>query len=198
MDDDRLFDIAANDFTCAGMAPTDAEYQFSADVRKFRHFASACTDIAFKYRAVAIWDDDIEASTQTINQLFIQGLVRDFMAWQGAFTATSCVSWPHLKVREGIVARPTNMLELACPFFSNAGLVKCLPTFDESESSWGIEWLWTRAIEDWQMAVFDAYPVGHYRPISAHGARVLPSGYTAPQEAKLLFAKYCITKRNPF
>jgi hypothetical protein len=54
------------------------------------------------------------------------------------------------------------------PIFRRAALERCAPTFSESPSGWGLDWLWPvlcRAAGLGRIAVIDATPVRHTRPV---------------------------------
>jgi len=188
----RRYDLAVNDFTGSNEAPECCEYRYSDDVWKFRHVHQKLAGVADKYKAVAVWDDDVEASPETLNRLFEIGLECGLDAWQPALTRDSVCAWWHLFEKRYSTWRHTSLLDLMCPFFSQNGLAKVWDTFDESDSGWGIEQLWTQRLGDDRQGVIDAYPIRHVRPLRNHNGKLMPSGMTPLQEAELLFKKYSI------
>jgi hypothetical protein len=182
---DRLFDVAANYYR--GPTPV-AEYLSQEDDEKFWTARNQLDRFIFDYEAAAFFDDDIEASTATINNLFLAGIEHGLKLWQGALTRDSiCGGHYHLLVpRESQAIRQVPYIELMCPFFSRAALKTCWPTFQENHSAWGLHLLWPKLLGS--AHVVDALPVRHVRPL--RGQRRMQSGKFPRQEEMELKLKY--------
>lgn len=112
-------------------------------------------------------DDDLSVSTDTLNRMFalFEGLGLDLA--QPALTPNSYFSWALLLQREGHVARYSQFVEVMAPLFTRETLRRVLPTFAESRSGWGLDWVWPTLLAPHQakIAILDATPVWHTRPI---------------------------------
>lgn len=192
----RLYDVAINDYTGSNIVPAQAEYKYSVDERKFRHVKQALSDIVFNYKACAFFDDDIRASMQDINKLFLVGDTLEFNIWQAALTKDSYCSWKHLYLKDKSIVRNTNKMELMMPFFGKVALQKCWDTFDFSYSSWGIEDVWVARCNFDKIIVVDSIPVKHIRPITSNG-KIMPNGMTPEQEYRMTFNHFKIKTPHP-
>jgi hypothetical protein len=112
-------------------------------------------------------DDDLSVSTETLNRMFalFEGLGLDLA--QPALTLNSYFSWALLLQQEGYVARYSQFVEVMAPLFTRETLRRVLPTFSESRSGWGLDWVWPTVLAPHQpkIAILDATPVWHTRPI---------------------------------
>ncbi len=186
----RQFDVAVNDYTGSGETPAEAEYRFSEDEWKFRHVHTRLNGAMSDYRAVGLFDDDIKVSTTDLNRLFAIGDALGLKLWQPALDEGSRATWPITRRVRGSLARSVDFVEIMCPIFSREGLRICLPTFSENLSGWSLDTvLWRGLLNRQGMAIVDAIPVGHYRPIG-NGGRKLPNGKTPIQEGLELIRRY--------
>lgn len=184
----RLYDVAINDYTETNINPEEAEYKFSVNKFKYKHIKEDLGEICFNYKVVAIFDDDIRVSTNDLNRLFLVGDSLNFNIWQAALTKDSYSSWPHLYVKDNSYVRNTNKIELMMPFFSKSALQICWDTFSLTDSAWGAEDVWGVRLKYDKIMVVDAIPAKHVRPISSAG-RKMPNGST-PDEEYLIMKKH--------
>ena len=65
--------------------------------------------------------------------------------------------------------RFTTFVELMAPLFSRDALRKCAATFAGNKSAWGVDFAWTSILgrPSNGIAIIDAAPVRHTRPIGA-------------------------------
>lgn len=116
-------------------------------------------------------DDDLAADTDTLNRMF--GLFRglNLALAQPALTPNSYHSWKILLQHPGCVARYLSFVEVMAPIFTRAALQACLPTFSQSRSGWGLDWVWPGLVAQGRqdaIAVLDATPVHHTRPLGGN------------------------------
>lgn len=87
---------------------------------------------------------------------------------QPALTRDSTYTWRTLLRDSRCHMRYTSFVEVMAPMFNREALGLCATTFFESRSGWGLDWIWPslcrRADLD-RMAVIDATPVAHRRPL---------------------------------
>ena len=116
------------------------------------------------YDSYAFFDADLVANSRTISLLFKDGGLHQLQAWHPSLCDKSHTRWSFLgsqkNSHEGL--RYTNFIEVMCPFFSNEGLKKCVKTFSESISTWGLDYAWSSLISESDMAVIDNHSISHY------------------------------------
>lgn len=118
----------------------------------------------------AFWfpDDDLSVGTAVINRMFAFFCAHRLCLAQPALTRDSYHTWSTLLQEPGCHLRYTGFVEVMAPLFSRAALKVCAPTFSESPSGWGLDWVWPTLCRRAQLdgiAVLDATPVWHTRPV---------------------------------
>jgi hypothetical protein len=116
-----------------------------------------------------IWfpDDDLAADTATVDRMFAFFHAHGVSLAQPALTRDSYCTWRTLRQQSGCQLRFARFVEVMAPLFSRDALRVCAPTFAESQSGWGLDWLWPQLCEGAgldRIAVIDATPVRHTRP----------------------------------
>ena len=187
----RNFDVAINDFTESNTNPEEAEYKFSTDQWKYRHIYNDLSNIVFNYEACAMFDDDVKVSTDELNKLFEIGIEHQFNIWQAALTQDSYSSWKHLYQIPNSEMRMTNTMEIMMPFFSKSALQKCWESFNINYSAWGLDIVWAYLLNTEKLAVIDAIPVKHVRPMRGY-SRIMPNGKTPGEECSMVLQHYGI------
>ncbi len=193
----RLYDIAVNDWTDSGTKWENVEYAFAAPGHKWPGVQRNLSQISQQYDYYAFFDNDIEISTDEVNRLFHVGSALGLDLFQAALSAPSSASYKHLKQIPGSLVRMTSFVEIMMPVFSRWALERCLPSFDESESGYGLDVLWANLLGGKNMAVVDAVVASHTRPIQSAEWR-LSNGLSPVEEMKMLIAKHNLKwKRLP-
>ncbi len=121
-----------------------------------------------RYQGFWFPDDDLDANAPTLNRMFSLFHGFDLKLAQPALTPDSYYSWPQLLQRPNVVLRRVAFIEVMAPLFTRDSLRQCLPSFGESRSGWGLDWVWPKLLgeaEDGRIGVIDATPVKHTRPI---------------------------------
>ena len=118
-------------------------------------------------------DDDIEANGDTLARLFKAGDALGLSLWQPALTQDSVHSWKHTQQVAGSFVRPVKMIEVMAPFFSRDALARCLSSFSETQSGWGLDFLWPKLLGYQGLAILDALPISHHREVTS-GERRMP------------------------
>jgi hypothetical protein len=137
-----------------------------------------------QYEYVWLPDDDLDATQGGIDEMFALvarlrlPLAQPALSWASYYSFFSTVASPSFFVRF------TNYVEVMAPCFSRDFLERCLPTFPESVSGWGIDEIWPHLLRDGERcAILDATQVTHTRPLGGPNyAAVLAAGRSAPQE----------------
>lgn len=122
-------------------------------------------ELISRYDAVWLPDDDISMSTDSINRMFNLFAGLQLKLAQPALTLDSYVIYKELIVSRGSIARHVNFVEVMAPLFSKACLLEIQHTFGQSTSGWGLDRLWPILLDYQDMAVLDATPMIHTRPL---------------------------------
>lgn len=148
----------------------------------------------------AFWfpDDDLAATTETLNRMFALFHGFSLALGQPALTRDSYYSWDTLLQRPEYVLRHVDFVEVMAPIFEKSALRACVKTFGESRSGWGLDWVWPtlagRGRQD-SIAILDATPVRHTRPLGGDLYRNNPDMDPRQDEARLL-AQYGLEERR--
>jgi hypothetical protein len=129
------------------------------------------------YDCVWFPDDDLAADTATLDRMFAFFHAYDLQLAQPALTADSYCTWDVLRQDPQCHLRFNRFVEIMAPIFSREALRLCRPSFDESRSGWGLDWLWPVLCHEAgldRIAVIDATPVCHTRPCGGELYRINP------------------------
>ncbi|HEX2540188.1 MAG TPA: DUF707 domain-containing protein [Caldimonas sp.] len=146
----------------------------------------------------AFWfpDDDLAASSAVIDRMFAFFRAYQLCLAQPALTRDSYYTWDTLLQDSRAHIRYTGFVEVMAPLFSRAALDVCRPTFVESRSGWGLDWVWPglcRQAGLGRMAIVDATPVRHTRPVGGELYRNHPE-LDPRRDAAQLLRKYHIAE----
>lgn len=148
----------------------------------------------------AFWfpDDDLESDTDNINRMFAFIHAFRLNLAQPALTASSFFSWKKLLQDPTHFVRFTSFVEVMAPLFDRQTLQRCLPSFSESRSGWGLDWVWSHLCTQapqLTMGIIDATPVKHTRPVAGGGDLYKNNPELDPKlDLDLLLAKYGLRK----
>lgn len=147
------------------------------------------------YDYVWLPDDDLATDETAINSLF------DVMASSGLELAQPTLSWVSFFSHKITLKHPsfrlryTNFVEIMAPCFARSLLTRCVSTFGENQSGWGLGFLWPRMMTDVARgcAMLDQVDLTHTRPVGGPNlAAVLAAGTTPEAEYVALRQKYAI------
>jgi hypothetical protein len=146
----------------------------------------------------AFWfpDDDLSTSAPVIDRMFSFFRAYQLCLAQPALTRNSYYTWDTLLQDRCCHIRYTRFVEVMAPIFSRAALQLCRPTFAESRSGWGLDWVWPglcRQAGLGRMAILDATPVRHTRPVGGELYRNHPE-LDPRADAVRLLRKYGIAE----
>lgn len=148
-------------------AQADAKYYVRRKGFKWEHMshvAEAHAATLSQYDRIWCPDDDVACDTAGVNTLFelferyALQLAQPAQA-QGQFTFRG------LTQRRGNLLRYAPFVEIMCPIFTREAFVKVAPTFLESRSGWGIDWLWTTYFAPHEIAIIDKVGFHHTGPL---------------------------------
>lgn len=144
-----------------------------------------------------IWlpDDDLAMSQGDLERFFQICRQHQFIVSQPSLMRGSFYSLPITLQRRANAYRLTNYVEVMAPCFQAKVFDAFLPTFSESNSGWGLEYIWwdiAKSIAKAPFAVVDEVAMYHTRPVSSAGSG---GAKTAPKEEEIaLLARHHLTK----
>lgn len=160
----------------------DAEYAFRKKGFKWQLLECLLAEhreTIVQYERIWCPDDDIRSSGDDINRLFELFETHHFELAQPAI-ASGEVSYESLRQAPGALFRYSPFVELMCPVFTRAAFLKVSRLFKESQSGWGIDWVWSQWFPKYKIAIIDDVGVHHtgtlkrgdlYRKLAAQGVR---------------------------
>lgn len=150
---------------------------------------------AFWHAYDYVWfpDDDLATEQDEIDELFARSAAMELELGHPALDWHSHY-WHVVMVRSpSFAARYVDFIELMAPVFSRAFLERCLPTFDENLSGWGLSFLWPHMLGSGlrRCAIIDDATVTHTRPFGGPTYDLLRKLNRSPlDEAKALYEKH--------
>jgi hypothetical protein len=179
---------------------------FGADPRRYRddpdrriddkgqkweglHALLTRTDLWRDYEFVWLPDDDLAVDQAGVDRIFalMAGMDLDIaqptLDWNSHASHLLTLRWPSFSVRF------TNFVEIMAPCFKREFLEVCVPTFRESLSGWGFDFVWPMYLGSGirRSAMLDDVSVTHTRPIGGPTYdRLKAAGISADDEARAL------------
>lgn len=160
-------------------------------------FFTEHSEIVERYDLFWLVDDDIETSPEQLDLLLAYVRAHQFELAQPALTLDSYYSHRLTLVCPGFAHRHTNLVEIMAPILSKRLLQRVLPVFAFTRSGYGIDWYWQKEVENPQkgIAIVDAYPVSHRRPLRQHLVSALRNDGICPlKEREVLVDKLKLKK----
>lgn len=119
------------------------------------------------YEAVWFADGDIYLEFEAIDTLFDIFASYDLWLAQPSLSSASFYDHEICINRPLFTLRYVNFTEIMAPIFSRNGLFACMPTFDESVSGWGLDFVWPAALGQPQrrIAIIDAVQIDHTKKL---------------------------------
>ena len=116
-----------------------------------------------------IWlpDDDLAMRCADMNRFFDICRSKGLELAQPSLSTDSPVTHPLVLNNTRSYIRYTNFVEVMAPCFSAACLRRALPSFNATQSGWGLDWLWPNLVADPQsgIAIVDDVVIRHTRPL---------------------------------
>ena len=168
---ERRYDVLMNYYQPGALDPSVGEYAIFQTGTKFTAaylIHSRFPQIYRDYRYVLFLDDDIGATPEELNRLFILCERYDLALGQASLTAQSHCVWPHLFRRGESGVRYLNAVEIMMPVMSARALSLCAAHFADSISGFGLDLLYGHLVESVEarsIAVLDDVALRHAKPI---------------------------------
>lgn len=177
----RDFDVFVSYYgTAPGTHSEDADYYEERSGPKWPCIAALLDEHAEtigRYDCVWFPDDDLATDAATIDRMFAFFHAYSLCLAQPALTHDSYCTWRTLRQDPRCHLRFNEFVEIMAPMFGREALRVCAPSFTESRSGWGLDWLWPELCRREQLgriAVIDATPVTHTRPCGGELYRLNP------------------------
>src|SRR5690606_35113628 len=79
----------------------------------------------------------------------------------------SYCSWPIFKHNPRSFCRFVGQIEVMAPLFNQDSLKKCLPSFNDNKSSWGMDSVWSKILSypENKLIIFDTVQMKHVNPV---------------------------------
>lgn len=186
----RSFDVALNSYKGI-LVEEKPEWFFCEPGYKLKAASKVLPKISKSYEFYAFLDDDIEVTTDQLNEIFKIAKKHRLEMFQPSLTRDSFFSHPQLlQKKSNKEIRRTHFVEVMMPFFSKNALEKCLPTFSYNESSWGLDLIvWPQIVGPKNIHVVDSVAVRHTRPVQSFTQK-LSNGLTPMEEYRLIRKQY--------
>lgn len=173
----------------------DAEFYWEQQGVKFelihRVAQQGFRELLNGYDYVWMPDDDVAADAITVNRLFGIAAAQQLSICQPAI-GQGDVTFRALAAQPDYLLRYSQFVEIMCPLFSREALARVLPTFAANRSGWGLDWLWASMFGPRDLAVIDATPAHHTRPLKSGGVhkRLAAAGIDPMAEHCALMQKH--------
>lgn len=117
-------------------------------------------------------DDDLQGNTDSINKLFEINKFYNLELSQPSLDGF--ISHEIVKHVNGNILRYTNFVEIICPLMSFSSLLKLKHTFTLTQSGWGIDFLWTKLLNNPtdKIAIIDDVIITHTKPVGGDYSRL--------------------------
>jgi len=146
-------------------------------------------------------DEDVEVHSEGINEMFrIMEECSLDLAQPSIFPLDhdSFPSWQRFVHCDGPDVIPTDFVEIMCPAFSKDAVIACMETFPQSMSGWGLDLVWSKILENRNIAIINSVVAKHTREVGAGGLykAIRKHGVLPSQDRKRLMKEYGITEHS--
>lgn len=171
----RSWDCYVNYFGAAEQAlDFGQEHTFRDGVSKYFGLADyfdASPQTLQRYDAFLLLDDDIEIGTDEIDRFFTLFREHRLQLAQPSLHPESFANHAVTVHQPNNLLRYTRFVEIMMPAFTQAALAACLPTFRDSVSGWGLDYMWPGRLSypDKGIAIVDAIQARHTKQSDPRG-----------------------------
>ena len=202
MNRERNFDIAVRFYEAPGRNESflgGAEFVMTGGLSKF-HAASQFLDICRledTYEGYLFLDGDLEFDAAQLDHFlsFVHAAKLDIA--QPSVSRDSYCYWKMAYHQPGYVFRDTSFVEVMAPYLSRSALLKALPTFTKSISTYGLDLVWPSLVGNNRIGIVDAFQIRHRDRVdhtSGNFYKYLKSiNVDLDEEERLILAEYGVT-----
>ena len=150
------------------------------------------------YDRIWVPDDDLACTSSMVERLFTYFECHQLHLAQPSLSHDSYLSHGITIHNPNLLLRRVNFVEVMAPMFSRNLLERVLHTFAESESGWGLDFVWPKFVPrpKRDAAIIDAVQVRHTRPIGGPSyTRMRAEGRSPQAEMDGLLSAYGVTDK---
>ena len=153
-----------------GQLRNHAEFVSSDGLSKFsavKRLSEEHPNLFRRYSAIWIVDDDIDIEFSCVDRLFTEMVKFGLALMQPSLSRDSYYYWEITLNHPESRLRYTDFVEVMMPAFSQAAFQQCVGTFDQSISSWGLDFVWPKLLgyPSDRIAILDSIVAKHTKPI---------------------------------
>jgi len=144
-----------------------ADYVLSGGLSKF-HSAQQFLlklDLLDRYDGFLFLDGDVKFGAGDIDRLLAFATAMDFDLAQAATTHNSYISWDVTRASTSFMCRETSFVEVMAPYLSRHALKTVLHTFEQSISSYGLDFAWPKILKTPKIGIVDCIRMHHSMPV---------------------------------
>lgn len=203
----RNFDLAVRFYEHPGVNEClieEADFVMTGGLSKFHSAAQfiAASGVGDKYEGYLFLDGDLEFDVFKLNNFLCMVQAANFDLAQPSVSRDSYCYWKVAYHQPRFVFRETSFVEVMAPFMSRAALAKLLPTFDQSISSYGLDFVWPHLLGDGKIGVVDGFQMRHSDRVDLEAGafyRYLATlGIDPLEEGRRLELEYGVRKVRPY
>lgn len=122
------------------------------------------------YDYISFTDDDLLASSSCFNNVFNKMKEYDLWISQPSLSHDSFINHKELEQNDKSILRYTSFVEIMTPFFKTSILEKIKHTINDTDSGWGLEFLWFDMLDAPQdkFAIIDDCCFKHTKPFTGN------------------------------
>ncbi len=171
----RAFDVFLSAYDTA-LPPVSGsgvrfEHRPGYKVAGYDGFLREHRDLWRRYDYICLFDEDLDADTETLNRMFALCEKYRLKIAQPALTWDSHFTYAGLLRQPAFVLRHVNYIEMMCPVFRKDALEAIAPLYGLGYES-GIDLIWCNLVyeQPTDFAVLDSTPVRHTEPVGNNKA----------------------------
>jgi len=198
----RNFDLAVRFYEAPGRNEglvDGAEFVMTGGLSKF-HSAALFFDVnrlQETYDGCLFLDGDLEFNSEQLCNFFSFVKAAKLDLAQPSVTRDSFCYWKMAYHQPGYIFRETSFVEVMAPYLSRSALLKALPTFTKSISTYGLDLVWPSLVGNNGIGVVDAFQIRHRDRVdhaSGNFYKYLKSiNVDLDEEERLILAEYGVT-----
>ena len=202
----RNFDLAVRLYEGPGVNGClleEAEFVMTGGLSKFHsaaHFIEL-NNLSERYEGYLFLDGDLEFDALKLGDFLGMSQAASFDLAQPSVSRDSYCYWKMAYHQPRFAFRETSFVEVMAPFMSRPALTKLLPTFNQSISSYGLDFVWPNLLSNGRIGVVDAFQIRHSARVDFEGGafyRYLATlGIDPVEEGRRLELEYGIRKVRP-
>lgn len=147
-----------------------------------------------KYSFIWCPDDDVSASPSTLKKMFKYCKDKNLNLAQPSLTADSFYGMPITLNKFHLEFRFTNVVEQMAPVFKGKVFKDLKKTFRETNSGWGLDWVWPKILDYEKCGIIDLVQVKHTKEgrVGELYTKYKQENIYPPAEKKKLLRRYQI------